>query len=935
MVSNFLQMQMDYFFFFYGLGFILLAAAAAALSRAEKQRMPWKWLCLFGLTHGINEWLDLFAFSLKDGPAFSIVRLIIMVLSFLFLIEFGRAGSRAVHGKGPGRWVFIPLLLLAGLGAFAGMSGLNAAARYTLGLTGGLWSAAALWRHRHAAHPVASRSLLIAAISMGIYGLATGVVVPQARFFPATFFNQAAFLAFTGFPIQLLRGVLACSAAASVWQYYGAWRKTAFKDVISPAALRPESWTMVAMVTVLVAGWIMTCSFGGFGQRRDVEQYESDLKLAQKIFESSVETADRLVQTMANSPNLTTMGSKGRSDLAAINATIDRYGGVIPDSICYVLDATGITLASSNRDTPSSFVGRSYAVRPYFKQAMEGLQGRYVAVGLTSKVPGYYSSFPVRDSSGRIACVVVVKLDIDKLFSVPMHKNYGFLADPNGVILSSTHPGFLLSTLRPIGEEARRRLTQSAQFPAIPESSVLPAHAVPGTLFTFRGEILRGFEQTTCVEGLSFVILGSMNSEKMLRLVSILITLLTTVLLVVFFVTQQRNSESSTHIAASERLYRTLVEGSPNWIGLFDTDGCCVTINRNGLTALGRTETEVHGKRFVEIWPEKTRPMIEDAANRVLRGERVSFEADQFRPDGSPITWNVILNPDCGEDGTVRSFVSIANDISARKRAEEKLLQLNEILEQRVAKEVAKNTRQELLLIQQSRLAAMGEMIGNIAHQWRQPLNALGILLFNIKDAYQFNTLDADFLDQAVEDGNRLVQKMSTTISDFSNFFRPNKEINAFSALGQIGEAIALVASSFQNYNISIHVDALQDLELLGFPNEYSQVLLNLLSNAKEAILACNPPVAGRVDIVLTEEDSQGCVSVRDNGGGIADDIVDRIFEPYFSTKKNGSGIGLYMSKMIIERNMNGSITARNIEGGAEFIVASPLAKDGPYEPYR
>ena len=111
----------------------------------------------------------------------------------------------------------------------------------------------------------------------------------------------------------------------------------------------------------------------------------------------------------------------------------------------------------------------------------------------------------------------------------------------------------------------------------------------------------------------------------------------------------------------------------------------------------------------------------------------------------------------------------------------------------------------------------MGEMIGNIAHQWRQPLNALGLLLFNIKDAFQFNTLDAAYLDQAVADGNRLVQKMSTTISDFSNFFRPDKEISVFSALEQIQEAIALVESSFQNSNISIHIDAPHDLKTAGF----------------------------------------------------------------------------------------------------------------------
>jgi PAS domain S-box-containing protein len=280
------------------------------------------------------------------------------------------------------------------------------------------------------------------------------------------------------------------------------------------------------------------------------------------------------------------------------------------------------------------------------------------------------------------------------------------------------------------------------------------------------------------------------------------------------------------------------------------------------------------------------------------------------------------------ENDKVIAGIVVFMDITERKWAEDELRRINETLEMRVAQETAKSLKQERLLIQQSRPAAMGEMIGNIAHQWRQPLNALGLLLFNIKEAFHFNTLDAAYLDQAVADGNRLVQKMSTTISDFSNFFRPDKGISTFSALEQIREATALVASSFQNSNIFIHVDAPRDLMLLGFPNEYSQVLLNLLSNAREAILSRSRPLPGRVDIVLSEQNGQGCVSVADNGGGIPQEILDRIFDPYFSTKEKGSGIGLYMSKMIIERNMNGNITAKNSHNGAEFIVASPLAAE-------
>ena len=261
-------------------------------------------------------------------------------------------------------------------------------------------------------------------------------------------------------------------------------------------------------------------------------------------------------------------------------------------------------------------------------------------------------------------------------------------------------------------------------------------------------------------------------------------------------------------------------------------------------------------------------------------------------------------------------------DLAAKQR---ELEQLNRCLEARVAEEVGKNREKDQILIVQNRQAAMGEMIGNIAHQWRQPLNALGILLANIKDAYYFHELDAACLERSVADGDRLVRKMSMTIDDFRNFFHPVKDGSVFWAGKQVNEAIELVRSSFGNDRVKIEVLVARDLRLFGFPNEYSQVLLNLLSNAREAILASGRE-GGRIRIGIGECAGQGRVTVSDDGGGIAPQHLDRIFDPYFSTKQMGTGIGLYMSKMIIERNMHGSLSARNLEGGAEFTVSTPLA---------
>jgi signal transduction histidine kinase len=259
-------------------------------------------------------------------------------------------------------------------------------------------------------------------------------------------------------------------------------------------------------------------------------------------------------------------------------------------------------------------------------------------------------------------------------------------------------------------------------------------------------------------------------------------------------------------------------------------------------------------------------------------------------------------------------------------REQEQLRLLNETLEQRVTEEVNKNREKDHLLIQQSRLAAMGEMIGSIAHQWRQPINTVNLILQNIRDDYRYGELSDESLSRSVELGNRVIQDMSRTIDDFRNFFRPDKEKKPFQIRRSVDNVRALVDAAFQRRGIEVEVEVEGDeeLEVLGYENEYTQVLLNVLNNAKEAI-AARGVANGHISIRLARTGGEARVTVGDNGGGIKAEAMERIFDPYFSTKALGSGIGLYMSKMIIEQNMGGRIYAKNILGGAEFTLVLPL----------
>ena len=250
------------------------------------------------------------------------------------------------------------------------------------------------------------------------------------------------------------------------------------------------------------------------------------------------------------------------------------------------------------------------------------------------------------------------------------------------------------------------------------------------------------------------------------------------------------------------------------------------------------------------------------------------------------------------------------------------LNQLTQTLEQRVAEEIVKGREKDHLLIQQAKLASMGEMIGNIAHQWRQPLNNVGLLIQDLKNARQFGDLDEGYLNDSVDKAMAIIQGMSATIDDFRYFFAPQKEPQKFSVAESAIKAISFVDANFKNNGIDIELDIKDDITIEGFPNEYSQVLLNLLNNAKDVLIERDVKKP-KVTIRLYREDNRGLLTISDNGGGIPADIMDKIFEPYFSTKKEdkGTGIGLYMSKMIIENKGNGKLTAKNTEDGAEFRI--------------
>lgn len=389
-------------------------------------------------------------------------------------------------------------------------------------------------------------------------------------------------------------------------------------------------------------------------------------------------------------------------------------------------------------------------------------------------------------------------------------------------------------------------------------------------------------------------------------------------------------------LARTENLLQTVLDAIPTRVFWKDGDSRYLGCNRHFARDAGLLScASIIGKTDDDLtWGGRAQNHQMDDWQIITVGEpKLHYEERVILADGTHACINTSKVPLRDAQHKIIGMVGAYEDVTESKRNAEALERLNETLEERVKTEVAKNMAQERLMIQQSRLAAMGEMIGNLAHQWRQPINALTLLLGNIKDAYEYNELTQEYLDSEVNIGQTLIQIMSGAIDDFRNFFQPDMEKQRFIACDSVEEAIKLIGQSFKTSCIEIIPDMSvvnpnkELCAVFGYPNEFAQVVLNVLTNAKEAIIANKIP--GKIHIKVEKGENTATVSLRDNGGGISEETLGSVFDPFFTTKETGAGIGLYMSKMIMN-NMNGDISLQNTGDGVEARITLPLAAPSP-----
>lgn len=458
-MSSFFAEQLDYIFFFYGFAFILLGAVCFAVSRSGQVSIDWRKLGAFAYLHGVVEWLDLSALVLGDSNEFRLLRLSLMTLSFVVLLDFARREATGLGHKVPGRWIYLPMLLVVFLGwYFVGTGGANAFARYLFGFPGAALSAVVLGIHARVARPAKKRWLHCAVAGFAAYAFLAGIVVPTTPNWDGDLINYARFRELTGMPVQLLRGLSACLIAFAIWAY---WGERAVAQVGSPLYTRFQQrqfvWTLSAMGMILIIGWLVTQLLGDIYSNNMKAESEADLKLISSRLTAEVAIVDGMVKALAGtrSIGLLTQGDPGAAhDRIASHLRVQTEASGSKES--FILGRDGRVLVASATADGSEAVarGKDLSATPFARAALAGEAGAYFTAEAGDPDTYYYASFPIHDEAGRVTGAAVLKKSLrflDRELAL-FDRSFAFI-DRDGIVLLSNRPDMRLRSLWPIGAD--------------------------------------------------------------------------------------------------------------------------------------------------------------------------------------------------------------------------------------------------------------------------------------------------------------------------------------------------------------------------------------------------------------------------------------------------------------------------------------------------
>ncbi|MFW1678040.1 ATP-binding protein [Pontibacter sp. JAM-7] len=656
--------------------------------------------------------------------------------------------------------------------------------------------------------------------------------------------------------------------------------------------------------------------------------------------------------------------------LAAADASVylEYVNNTVGTADVYVMASDGTTLAASNWAEANSFVGSNYAFRPYFKEAIQGRPGQYFALGTVSKKRGYYFSYPVY-SDMKVVGVVVVKIDLNDIEADWTDPEQDLLVtDEDGVIFISTRDAWKFRTLKPLSQADLQRILASLRY---------GDHTLTALDVVERKNRDDGSELITLVEGeriKSQALDGVSASEYLLqsrrledaglnvvslastrpissRMLSAAVTsgfvFIALVLLILFLATRHRiqrerqrfKQKETQALEANEQRVRAIIDSTQAGLITLDSQGRIESCNSMAKRLFGYDEQQIAGAYFSKLLSQNDRAVCWHylTAEPDQRPTELEIEARAVRADRSGFPVDLII----GEMryGMIKRFLVTIHDITQRKQFEDELQHTREMLELRVEERTADLTRANLQLreeaaqhkntqnqlIQTAKLAVLGQMSAGINHELNQPLTAIRTYADNARAFLQMGKHETAATNlQEISD---LTERMAKIIHPLKEFSRKTSGAPEPVCLKNVRDgAMSILYGKLSKVNAV--VDWPQDLEacyVMGDTVRLEQVLVNLISNALQAMEDQDRP---HIEITLQQRGNDVEIAVRDYGPGIPKAELGRVFEPFYTTKKAGQGLGLGLSiSHRIVANLGGSLSARNHpEGGAIFLLGLPSA---------
>lgn len=936
-MTGFFYRQMDYIFFLYGLSFILLGVFCLFLSRLKNRHLRWEWLGLFGTTHGVYELMNLLSDSFDDSSLFKIIRISLMAVSYIFLIEFGRSGKLSFWGKKPGAWIYLPLFaLIVLLLSVDGWTGFDTVSRYVLGLTGGLWAAFLLFIMSRNVNSTVRMSLMMGSMSLGLYAIATGIIVPKTHIFPSTVINQEFFYQLFGFPIQFIRTVLITMLIISVWFYSRSTCSSENDRHYCKEESRSVLFSAFLLVIILALGWIIT-EYAG----KRAEKESSDLLLS-RVSTAAAAIDPALIKGLTgsgedlNNPDykrlleelkaihkankdfrfLYLMGMKNGKTIFYVDTEPVESEDYSPPGSPYEYASTeflsifnnGSTLVElSNADKWGTWVSGSAPVKDpvtngvlavlgadidYQKWKHNILHDRLIVIMVTI-----------------VWCILVVVLSIivqlKKESTAKLKENTDLLEGIlNGIndIIGVQQPDHTVICYNKAGYEflgkGYEEVRGKSCFELIGRNAECDFCVNKKSMISKKPEVSEKYfpERGLYLECRSNPLLDENGNVK---------------LIIEQFHDITARKQAEQRIRESEEKFRTLAETITTPIFIHNGEKI-VYANPSSAVSSGYSVEELQAMNFWEIVSPEFKEEIKSNLHKRLKGEEVPQQYDiKIITKQGQVRW-IELSAEVIIFQGRQAILGTGFDITERKQMQEELER---------AKEAAEAASK-----------AKSEFLANMSHEIRTPMNGI-IGMTELLLSTTLTSEQREYLEMVKSSSDSLLYIIND-ILDFSRIEAGKLSLREieFDLVNTVEKTVHTLALKAHDKGLELNCYIQPDVTsgLIGDPGRLRQVLVNLIGNAIK--FTKEGEVTVQVEKVRgTQKEIELRFSVSDTGIGIAQDEMGLLFECFsqvdssYTRRYGGTGLGLAISRQLVEM-MGGSIWVESEKSkGSTFYFTAVL----------